>query len=797
MYLLFGTDVADPDFSFLIAKNPASPPFVRPLGKDGSRTVTGRYVGHDYEIIVANDESALAEKLREANQPHYVTGKPFSVLPFNLVGVGMALSSALAGKAELPPEQIAMPRAMHATVGPFLNPWNDVCQAFKALGFEVDHEGRMVTLALTASVAEFLQRLYVGAFFLGVAYHDAWYAPDGQVVSVLKAAETWIDSCPMKAAIVRRLTVKRPELRAEYWETRESRTLHQQRHEAILANLPETASTVVDLGCNEGALTELLVARYPDARVIAMDANDHALGRMYKRFQRGHHVKTVHANIAVPELEVSDLRPDVMVCSEVIEHLTTQDRALLIQQIAKCWQPATLVLTAPCIEYNAVLGMSEGVLRHGDHKIEYTRAEWKKQTDPLREVYDLVEVPLVDGEIQPSFVTVGKRRECTPDLRLVVKAREAHTPFTLDETGYVVSRDELLAGLTHPTYNDHRASLFFMAPTMAPVDYCAEHPDYLEHPEAAFRYYRERGVTQLVEQEKLMGSRCSLLLFRDEEKAAKVGCPPVVALSREGRPFFNAEMLAKLHADAAPAFTRTDADVLIVDAEVTPWGYKSGGKRDWIERQFRGPLECQHAYKKLTGADTADVEKALDVLGWFTRDEPVTVNLFALLATAKIGKRGFEGVRFQSEPCYYGVHRLFDDTSFAAVRSEIINLNVDRQRDESINRWLDYTTHGEGFVYKPAHEAILPDGCPVQPALKVRGREYLRLTYGADYLGERFKKLTHRGTSLKRRLALQEHVLSRRILTSFLRGNHVARERYIAAFLGVDGIVGGKVDRTL
>jgi hypothetical protein len=49
----------------------------------------------------------------------------------------------------------------------------------------------------------------------------------------------------------------------------------------------------------------------------------------------------------------------------------------------------------------------------------------------------------------------------------------------------------------------------------------------------------------------------------------------------------------------------------------------------------------------------------------------------------------------------------------------------------------------------------------------------------------------------KRRLALQENLLAERILRAFMRGERRERDRYIAAFLGCDGVEGKSIDATL
>ena len=80
--------------------------------------------------------------------------------------------------------------------------------------------------------------------------------------------------------------------------------------------------------------------------------------------------------------------------------------------------------------------------------------------------------------------------------------------------------------------------------------------------------------------------------------------------------------------------------------------------------------------------------------------------------------------------------------------------------------WWEELTEagGEGMVVKPAANLTLHRGSGqqrlVQPGLKVRGREYLRLIYGPDYTEPaNLTRLRQRALSHKRSLALREYAL--------------------------------------
>ena len=64
----------------------------------------------------------------------------------------------------------------------------------------------------------------------------------------------------------------------------------------------------------------------------------------------------------------------------------------------------------------------------------------------------------------------------------------------------------------------------------------------------------------------------------------------------------------------------------------------------------------------------------------------------------------------------------------------------------------------------------------VQPAVKCRGKEYLRIIYGPEYsLPENLERLRSRGLSHKRSLALREFALGIESLERFVRAEPLYR----------------------
>jgi protein phosphatase len=91
--------------------------------------------------------------------------------------------------------------------------------------------------------------------------------------------------------------------------------------------------------------------------------------------------------------------------------------------------------------------------------------------------------------------------------------------------------------------------------------------------------------------------------------------------------------------------------------------------------------------------------------------------------------------------------------------------------------WLELTqAGGEGMVVKPLDFLARNEKGLVQPALKCRGREYLRIIYGPEYdLPANLERLRQRGLSAKRSLAMRQFCLGIEALTRFVKREPLRR----------------------
>lgn len=303
-----------------------------------------------------------------------------------------------------------------------------------------------------------------------------------------------------------------------------------------------------------------------------------------------------------------------------------------------------------------------------------------------------------------------------------------------------------------------------------------------------------------------MGSRAVVLLPRDAAAAERrFGAPGGASgaiYTRTGRPFFASvlteELLARLRAAAESArlFDELSTDWLILDAELLPWSAKA---LDLLKNQYaavgaaaRAALPVAVAELERASASGLDVAELLDASRSRLANAEAFTDAYRAycwptdgLAGVKVAPfqlLGSEGATYQDRPHTWHLDiadRLAaaDPDIVAPTRRTFVD-TTDQSQVDAATRWWDELTAagGEGMVVKPAANLTRGRKGLVQPGLKVRGREYLRIIYGPDYTEPaNLDRLRTRGLGHKRSLAAREYALGLEALERAARGEPLWR----------------------
>ena len=328
--------------------------------------------------------------------------------------------------------------------------------------------------------------------------------------------------------------------------------------------------------------------------------------------------------------------------------------------------------------------------------------------------------------------------------------------------------------------------LIYLPPTMSPAA-ASKLDDFLEHPEQAFEEYAASGVTRVVCEEKHMGSRAIAVLAKDQDAAERrfgiADGSTGTIYTRTGRPFFAdvGELVDRLRAAAAPLFESLETDWLSLDCELLPWSAKA---TELIKSQYASVgAAARRVLPEVLATLRKASERGLDVSDLAARTQRRLTNATAFRDAYSTYSRptdGLDGITVAPFQILAAEGRALALTEshewhlvelsklggdlITATRHRFVDLASVQERAEAAEWWLELTEcGGEGIVVKPAH---LTHG-KVQPGLKVRGREYLRIIYGPDYT-DSLDVLRDRHLGKKRQLARREHGLGLDALAGFV-----------------------------
>ncbi|AWT46006.1 MULTISPECIES: polynucleotide kinase-phosphatase [Streptomyces] len=462
---------------------------------------------------------------------------------------------------------------------------------------------------------------------------------------------------------------------------------------------------------------------------------------------------------------------------------------------------ATWLNNTICLDTGAVFGGKLTALRWPERQLVDVPAErvWYEPVKPLRS-----EAPGGHDGRPLDLADVHGRRVVETRHAGRVAVREENAAAALE----VMSRFAI----------DPRL-LPYLPPTMAPTA-TSRVDGYLEHPAEAFASYAQDGVERVVCEEKHMGSRAVALVCRDAETARKRfgvggtsrssaagsgGGPTGSLYTRTGRPFFDdeavtEEILGRLRSAVGEAglWEALDTDWLLLDAELMPWSLKASGllRSQYAAVGAASGAVLPVALAALEGA----AARGVDVTGLLDRQRERAADAAAFTAAYRRycwTTEGLDGVRLAPFQLLAVQGRslagLPHDEQLALLDRLVEHdptgllqttrrLYVDTGDPESVRAgvdwWLEMTGRGgEGMVVKPLGALVRsPEGRLVQPGIKCRGREYLRIIYGPEYTRpDNLARLRQRFLNHKRSLAIREYALGLEALDRLAEGEPLWR----------------------
>ena len=438
------------------------------------------------------------------------------------------------------------------------------------------------------------------------------------------------------------------------------------------------------------------------------------------------------------------------------------------------------------IDTGCVFGGRLTALRYPERELVFVPAAqtYSQPTRPF--LTPEVQAPLTSQQRQDDLLSIeevlGKR----------IIATRLHHNVTIREENATAALEVMSRFAANPKW------LIYLPPTMSPSE-TTQQAGLLEHPTEAFAYYLHESVSKVICKEKHMGSRAVVIICRDDEVARKrfgvVGEGIGICYTRTGRRFFNdpvleTEFLARVRSaiDTGGLWEELKTDWLCLDCELMPWSAKAielvrqqyaavGASAraalaeavnvlEQVPANTEGIQSILEAYRARAGMAEQYVEAYRRYCWPVTSLADFKLAPFHVLAsegTAHVDKDHVWHMSFLAQLC--------NDPLFLATPYKVIDLTDPASQAEGIAWWEALTERGgEGMVVKPFNFIATGKRGLTQPAIKCRGREYLRIIYGPEYTApDNLRRLRSRGLAGKRSLALREFALGIEALERFVR----------------------------
>ena len=385
----------------------------------------------------------------------YVNDRPYVASSFLSVAIAEVLGTALNGRSRERPELVVTPIPLEARLAALPTRGGEelLRRLFAPLGYAIELERHpldprfaewgmsdvySLVLRATVRLSDLLSHLYVLIPVLDTTKH--YYFGDDEVEKLLRRGEGWLAAHPERDLITRRYLKRKRLVRAamdrlvpeeaedeaadaaEVAEVAERPlSLHEQRLGAVVGVLKQSgAQRILDLGCGEGRLIQMLLPERQFRQIVGMDVAHRPLEIASERLRldrmpetQRQRITLIHGSLMYRDERLAGF--DAAAVVEVIEHLDPPRLVAFERMLFGAATPGLVVLTTPNAEYNVRFAtLPSGTMRHRDHRFEWTRAEFEAWSERIVTTYNyrvrLLSIGPEDAEVgAPSQMAVFER----------------------------------------------------------------------------------------------------------------------------------------------------------------------------------------------------------------------------------------------------------------------------------------------------------------------------------------------------------------------------------------------------
>lgn len=364
----------------------------------------------------------------------YVNDRPYVASSFLSQAIAKIFSSALNSHCKSHPELVTtkLPLSINIFSLPVKGKEDLLKRLFEPLGYKVGLSQENLSekfpewgksyyynlqLSNKVTVQELLSHLYILIPVLDKEKH--YFVGKEEIEKLFSKGGNWLKNHPEAKLITRRylknlksftndalerlieidgssdpVTNKKMDVGDDLHDATTGKTLNQMRLEAVFEKLKNTkVKTVIDLGCGEGKLLEMLLPDKQFQKISGMDVMINSLQKAKERLhldelplKQKEKVALFQGSLLYRDKRLE--RFDAATLIEVIEHIEPERLETFEKVLFQHAKPKTIILTTPNKDYNAHFeNLYDDEFRYEDHRFEWTRQEFKEWTEKISTQY--------------------------------------------------------------------------------------------------------------------------------------------------------------------------------------------------------------------------------------------------------------------------------------------------------------------------------------------------------------------------------------------------------------------------
>lgn len=381
----------NPEFSYLIKKNPASGLFARSMRKG---TVFGYFSneGQTYNIYFRDDFNDISYPEYKDQEFEYVNTTRYGSSQFVLNALSEVLRDAFKKRDEkLDPDGYSITLVLNMirmdnkrTLNAFTKHFVDDCEITAE---EVAHKHYRVEIQTKKSLYHLLNLTNLFSALVVIRTATEYLPRDEQTVEKYFSSLSTIDSPYFIRYYFKSELLKSQRLFKKHKQLLETSTRYPiemvygdtliMRQDAIEKEI-SFSNHIVDVGCGEGRYVWYFNQRLLKGKqYYAIDIDEKCRNSVSRKIRLNsltnvHVLESIDAFLA---LELPD-EPFDFILGEVIEHMSVEEATALVQKCRSFKNCNTVIVTTPNAEFNRFYFDGEEDMRHPDHKFEFTKDQF-------------------------------------------------------------------------------------------------------------------------------------------------------------------------------------------------------------------------------------------------------------------------------------------------------------------------------------------------------------------------------------------------------------------------------------